>query len=127
MAVSERAISIRSKARCLDESRVDVIEPKHLRSALPRTLKSIRGHVNNMYVHLDLDVLDSAVAPANSYALAGGLTLEDLDHALSQIASDFRIVGITLSAYDPAVDTNGYAAKAAIRLISTAARVAERA
>jgi arginase len=111
----------------LEESRVDVIEPKHLRSALPRTLKSIRGRVKNMYVHLDLDVLDSAVAPANSYALSGGLSLEDLDHALAQIASKFKIAGITLSAYDPAVDTNGYAAKAAIRLISTAARLAERA
>ena len=111
----------------LGESRVDVIAPKQLRSSLPRTLKSIRNHVENIYVHLDLDVLDSTVAPANSYALAGGLTLEDLDHALSQIAGEFRVAGMTLSAYDPAVDTNGYAAQAAIRLISAAARVAERA
>jgi arginase len=111
----------------LEESRVDVIQPKHLRSSLPRTLKSIRNHVENIYVHLDLDVLDSAVASANSFALAGGLTLEDVEHALAQIAGEFRITGLTLSAYDPAVDTNGYAAQAAIRLISAAARVAERA
>ncbi len=111
----------------LEDSDVEVIEPKHLRSVLPRTLKSIREHVKNIYVHLDLDVLDSAVAPANSYAVSGGLTLEDLDHALAAIASEFRIVGVTLSAYDPAVDTDGYAARAAIQLISTAARVAERA
>jgi arginase len=83
--------------------------------------------VKNIYVHLDLDVLDSTVAPANSYAVSGGLTLEDLDDALATIASEFRIVGVTLSAYDPAVDTDGYAARAATRLISTAARVAERA
>jgi arginase len=111
----------------LDESRVSVIEPKHLRSGLPRALKSISGHVKNIYVHLDLDVLDSGVAPANSYALAGGLTLEDLDHALAQIASKFTITGITLSAYDPAFDTDGSAARAAIRMILTAARLAERA
>jgi arginase len=111
----------------LDESRVEVIEPRHLRSALPRTLKRISEHVDSIYVHLDLDVLDSAVAAANSYALAGGLTLEDLDHALSQIAGEFRIAGITLSAYDPAIDTSDQAAQAAIRLISTAARVAQRA
>jgi arginase len=111
----------------LEESSVGVIEPKHLRSALPRALKTIREHVESMYVHLDLDVLDSAVAPANSYALSGGLTLEELDYALSRIASEFRIAGVTLSAYDPAVDTSGDAADAAIRLISTAARVAERA
>lgn len=111
----------------LEESGVEVIEPKHLRSALLRTLKSIREHVESMYVHLDLDVLDSAVAPANTYAVSGGLTLEDLEHALSQIAREFRIAGVTLSAYDPAVDTSGDAARAAIRLITTAARVAERA
>jgi arginase len=111
----------------LEESSVDVIEPKQLRSALPTTLKSIRRHVESIYVHLDLDVLDSAVAAANSYALSGGLTLEDVDHALEQIAREFRIDGLTLSAYDPAVDTSGDAGRAAIRLISTAARVAERA
>ena len=111
----------------LDESSVDIVEPKQLRSSLPRVLEKIREHVDSIYVHLDLDVLDSAVAAANSYAISGGLTLEDLDDALAQIAARFRIAGLTLSAYDPAVDTFGHAAQAAIRLICTTARVAERA
>ncbi|HMI44727.1 MAG TPA: arginase family protein, partial [Gemmatimonadaceae bacterium] len=111
----------------LDESSVDVIRTEHFRSALPGTLRRIREHVDSIYVHLDLDVLDSAVAAANSYAISGGLTLEDLDHAFAQIAVRFRITGLTLSAYDPAVDTFGHAAQAAIRLICTTARVAERA
>jgi len=111
----------------LDESSVDIVEPKQLRSSLPRVLEKIREHVDSIYVHLDLDVLDSAVAAANSYAISGGLTLEDLDHALAQIADRFRITGLTLSAYDPAVDTVGHAAQAAIRLICATARVAERA
>ncbi|MDP9278118.1 MAG: arginase family protein, partial [Gemmatimonadota bacterium] len=111
----------------LDESSVDIVEPGQLRSSLPRVLEKIREHVDSIYVHLDLDVLDSAVAAANSYAISGGLTLEDLDHALAQIAARFRIAGLTLSAYDPAVDTFGHAAQAAIRLICTAARVAQRA
>ena len=111
----------------LDESSVDIVEPKQLRSSLPRVLEKIREHVDSIYVHLDLDVLDSAVAAANSYAISGGLTLEDLEHALAQIAARFRIAGLTLSAYDPAVDTFGHAAQAAIRLICATARVAERA
>jgi arginase len=111
----------------LADSNIDVIEPNKLRSDLPRTLNSIGQHVERMYVHLDLDVVDSAVAPANSYAVAGGLTIEDVEHAVSLIAGEFQIAGITLSAYDPAVDTSGQAAQAAIRIISTAARVAERA
>jgi arginase len=111
----------------LDESSVDIVEPGELRSSLPRALEKIREHVDSIYVHLDLDVLDSALAAANSYAISGGLTLEDLDHALAQIAARFRIAGLTLSAYDPAVDTFGHAAQAAFRLICATARVAERA
>lgn len=110
----------------LDESGVQIIEPKQIRVALPRTLESMRKRVESIYVHLDLDVLDSAVAAANSYALSGGLTLEDLDFALALIASEFRIAGVTLSAYEPAVDTSGHAAHAAIQLITTAARLADR-
>jgi arginase len=115
------------ESRLLDGSNIDVIEPDKIRSDLPRTLESIVQHVDTIYVHLDLDVLDSAIASANSYALSGGLTLEDMEEALSLIAGEFRIAGVTLSAYDPAVDASGRAARAAIRLISTAARLAERA
>lgn len=114
------------EGRLLGDSNIDVIEPKKIRTDLARTMNLIGRHVEQMYVHLDLDVLDSSVAAANFYALSGGLTLEDVEYALSEIAREFRIVAVTLSAYDPAADTSEHAARAAIRLISTAARVAER-
>jgi arginase len=110
----------------LDESGVDVIEPRKLRSDLARALGSIKQHVQKMYVHLDLDVLDASVAAANSFAVTGGLTIEDVEYALSEIARHFGIPAITLSAYDPAADTDGAAAKAAIRLICAAAGFARR-
>jgi arginase len=105
----------------LADSNVDVIAPDKIRSDLPRTLNSIGQHVDEMYVHLDLDVLDAQVASANKFAVSGGLTIEDVEYALSQIAQTFRIAGVTLSAYDPTADTNGAAATAAIRLICSAA------
>src|SRR3954469_7424379 len=111
----------------LGESDVRVVATRQLRSALPDTLGSINEHVDRIYIHLDLDVLDSAVAAANTFALTGGLTLDDMDYALTQIARVFRIAGVALTAYDPAADRDGMAAKAAIRLISTAARLASQA
>src|SRR6202008_4960421 len=78
----------------LDESSVQVVAPRQLHSELPPTLSSINEHVDRVYVHLDLDVLDSGVASANKFAVAGGLTLEDMDYALSQIGQRFRIAGI---------------------------------
>jgi arginase len=112
------------EGRLIAESNVDVMEPAKIQSELPRTLNAIGQHVDKMYVHLDLDVLDPAVAAANKLSVRGGLTIEDVEFALSLIARNFRIAGVTLSAYDPEVDTDGAAAAAAIRLICTAAAFA---
>jgi arginase len=105
----------------LDASLVQVVDPAHIRTALAGALDGVRQRVADIYVHLDLDVLDAGVAPANSYALAGGLTLGDAQYCLSEIRARFRTAGITLSAYDPAGDSGGVAARAAIRLITSAA------
>ncbi|HJP58861.1 MAG TPA: arginase family protein, partial [Gemmatimonadaceae bacterium] len=111
----------------LDDSELAVIEPRRLREELTRALQSVTEHVDEMYVHLDLDVLDSAVAAANMFAVTGGLTIEDVDFALSRIGKSFRITGVAVTAYDPEADSNGEAARAAIKLINTAATVAGRA
>jgi len=110
----------------LGESDVRVVASRQLRASLPDTLSSIHEHVDRIYIHLDLDVLDSGVAPANKFAVSGGLTLEDMEYALSQIAQTFRIAGISLTAYDPAADRDRSACKAAVRLISTAASLASQ-
>ena len=109
----------------LDQSAVEVIEPRKLRTDLSSTLASIKQRVQTMYVHLDLDVLDAAVATANRYAASGGLTIRDVEYALSAIAGALPVAAVTVSAYDPSVDTDGSAAKAAIHLICTAASLAE--
>jgi arginase len=105
----------------LEGSLVDVVDPMHLRTTLCDSLDRIRESVEDIYVHLDLDVLDATVARANSYALSGGLTLEDAEYSLSELHGRFRTAAITLSAYDPAGDDDGLAARAAIRLIVNAA------
>jgi len=114
------------EAKLLLESNISVIEPARIKSDLRSALKSIGEHVERVYVHLDLDVLDPTVASANRFAVPGGLALEDFEYALSVIATEFRIAAVTVSAYDPGADTDGAAAKAAIHLISTTAGYAER-
>ena len=111
----------------LDSSSVGVIEVPDLKTRLTAALKSMTEHVESVYVHIDLDVLDVAVAPANSYSGAGGFTVEDVEYALAAIARELQIAAVTLSAYDPAGDVDGRAAEAAIRLVCSAAQYANRA
>jgi len=110
----------------LDESRVAVVAPRQLRSSLRENLTAMSEHVERIYVHMDLDVLDSGVAAANEFAVSGGLTLDDMHYALSEIAHTFRISGISLTAFDPSADGDGSACKAAVSLISTAASLASQ-
>jgi arginase len=110
----------------LEESGVEMVSPRQIRSTLRQTLSSINEHVDNAYVHLDLDVLDSGVAAANMFAVSGGLTLSDMDYALTEIAQTLRITGVALTAYDPDADSDGAAAAAAIRLLCAAATLADR-
>ena len=83
-------------------------------------------HAERVYVHLDLDVLDASVATANTYAVSGGLTLDDMRYALSTIAGKLEIRGVTLSAFDPTADNGRSAERAAVDLICTTASFAGR-
>ena len=110
----------------LDDSSVSVISPRQLRDSLSRRLQFLSEHVDRIYVHLDLDVLDASVASANTFAVGGGLSLDDARYALSSIAQKLEIGGVTLSALDPSADADGSAVRAAINLICMAAGLASR-
>ncbi|HEX6627718.1 MAG TPA: arginase family protein [Gemmatimonadaceae bacterium] len=110
----------------LDDSSIRVVAPRQIRGELSSSLQILGEHTDRIYVHVDLDVLDASVAMANSFAVSGGLTLDDARYSLSVIADKFEIAALTLSAYDPAADTNGSAARAALQLISLAASLADR-
>jgi arginase len=87
-------------------------------AALAPALDAWQAHVQRVYVHLDLDVLDPAEARANQYAPPGGLPVELLAQALAQVRGRFPIAGVSLTAYDPDYDPDGRMAGVAARLLS---------
>ncbi|MFP3340168.1 arginase family protein, partial [Micrococcus sp. SIMBA_131] len=80
----------------------DVAEP------LKKVLPTLKGR--NVYVTIDIDVLDPAHAPGTGTAEAGGITSKELLEAIAAIAgSDINVVGADLvevaPAYDPSEQT----------------------
>lgn len=112
--------------RLLSASGVATVKAAEIRTALLAALEGLSKNVDRVHVHIDLDVLDASAARANTYAVAGGLTVEDLEFALSSIGQALPIAGITLSAYDPAGDADGRAATAALRAARAAVKAAQR-
>ncbi|MEA2572849.1 MAG: arginase, partial [Chloroflexia bacterium] len=91
----------------LDSSEVTVIEysgarESGLASRLLPALEELQSRTHEVYLHLDVDVLDHDEAPANQYSTPGGLPLAEVEAAIREIAQRFTIRAATLSAYDPA-------------------------
>ncbi len=59
------------------------------------------------HLHIDLDVHDPDELQVNRYAVSGGPLPDALREATSCMARSAEIVGVTLSAYDPAFDAKG--------------------
>jgi arginase len=77
-----------------------------------------------LYLHVDLDVLDTSVGHANRYASPGGPSLPTVLAAIDATFDHATVLAAALTAYEPTVDRDG-SILAAARTI--ARRIAERA
>jgi len=96
----------------LEESEVNVVRGPSIRAAgvtesLGPVLETLRGRVGRLHFHLDADVLDVHEARANAFAVAGGLTSDQLIEVARLAATRFEITSVAVTAYDPAMDTTG--------------------
>lgn len=89
-------------------------------AAVASAVAALGTRAERVHLHVDLDVLDpDAVAPANRFAVAGGLTLPELLELVRTLRKGCRMSAATISAYDPAFDRADRMCSAALDLLST--------
>ncbi len=96
---------------------VTVAELRRLGAGVALQPAMDRVRARRMHVHIDLDVHDPALAPANEFAPPDGLTPPEVQDAVRAIAGARGICSASLAAYDPAVDPEGRALAAGLQLI----------
>ncbi|MCP9485786.1 MAG: arginase family protein [Gaiellaceae bacterium MAG52_C11] len=74
---------------------------------LNEALDTLRERVSDVYLHVDLDVLDPSVGRANRFACDGGFTLEELELAVDAVQARFTVCAAAVTAYDPDEDPDG--------------------
>jgi arginase len=94
------------------------LSPQTLNDAVAKTSPEITG----LYIHIDLDVLDAAVAGVNVYSEPNGPDAEHLDALVAALMQAFPVCAISLTAYDPAFDLPSRVPPIAQRLLRTVAR-----
>lgn len=75
--------------------------------ASDRVTRLLETGARRTHLHIDLDVHDPDELQVNRYTHAGGPPPHDVREAASCMARSASIVGVTLSAYDPAFDAQG--------------------
>jgi arginase len=114
---------------------VDALERKALEASDIHWLKSLgdeplaterlgvlRKRFGEVYLHIDLDVLDVSEGAANSYASQGGLTCARLKQLVHEIGTSFHVGAAAITAYDPSCDPDGRIPVIARELVGTMTR-----
>ena len=122
LLVGVRALDPKEK-ELLEGSRVSVVRAESLkragiRAGLAPALNALKHRVRQVYLHIDMDVLDPAEAPANDYVVPGGLTLGELEQAIRLIAQHFTLRAAALTAFDPTCDKENKTVDAGLHLMS---------
>ena len=73
---------------------------------------------DRVYVSIDLDVLDSAVAPGHSLPEPGGLGYRELRAILAAVARRGRVIGFDVVELNPARDPSGATARVATWIVT---------
>jgi arginase len=108
-------------ARDLDPPEQERLERSAVRWVRPgepleAALDALAERVRDVYLHVDLDVLDPSEGQANRYAARGGPTAAELAIAVGEVASRFRIHAAAITAYEPVYDPARKVVEAALRV-----------
>ena len=108
----------------LERSAVQVVEWRggKPQGDVVRSLDELRGEVDEVYLHLDLDGLDAGVAPGVVDApVPGGLSLGDAEDVLRAVGARFRVRAAAVTTYNPARDEDERTLRASLRLLEVLA------
>jgi len=100
------------------------VKQRGIEALLEPALNALRLRTKEVYLHVDMDVLDPRDAPANAFQPPGGFSVTELEQAIRRVADYFIIRAAALSAYDPAGDEEQKSLRTGLGLIKTVVEVA---
>jgi arginase len=84
------------------------IQSGGMSKALRDSVRELRKACSKVYIHVDCDVIDSAILRAQSHTPDRGVTDDQLREAFNLIGAQFEILAISFATWDPNFDNRGY-------------------
>ncbi len=104
--------------RLLEQSEVEVIRPdESVHKAVDAALNKLKDKVSRIYLHIDLDILDTGEALPNHLAVPGGLSVEVVEEFIGMVKERFEVCAGAITSFDPSYDKDDEVLNAGIRII----------
>jgi arginase len=103
----------------LDLGCAELIERGPLWAAEAALARVATDGVDGFWIHLDADVLDSAIMPAVDSPEPDGPSLENVATLVRTLTRHPAALGLQLTIYDPALDTDGACAARLVNLLAS--------
>ncbi|RPJ28722.1 MAG: arginase family protein [Chloroflexi bacterium] len=109
------------EAQLLQQSEIEVIRPgegeSRLRKAVDTAFNKIKDMVTGVYLHVDLDVLDTGEALPNHLAVPGGLPVEIVEEFIGMAKERFEVCAGAIASFDPSYDKDDKVVEAGTRIV----------
>ena len=79
--------------------------------------RELRALDRPVWVHFDTDILRPEDAPAMNYVSEGGPSAVDLGHVFSHLANTGNVAAVSVSSWNPELDSNGTTAETCMALV----------
>ena len=103
-----------AEAEQLAGSAVTHLRTDEAPARLETELSALARRVDQLYVHVDLDVLDAGEGRVNAYSGGPGLTRAELLDAIATAGRCCHVAAGAITAYDPGYDADGRICRTAI-------------
>ena len=89
-----------------------------IRESLAAAMAEFLRSIEEVHLHLDLDVLNPVEAPSNGFVTENvGLSVNELSEAIAFIKENLKITSATIASFDPRYDTQSKTLRATLKLI----------
>jgi arginase len=106
------------EAKLMEQSPLELIPPtENMQDVIRVALDRLKDRVKQIYLHIDMDVLDTGEALPNHLAVPGGLSVETVEEIIKILKERFEVCAAAVASFDPDYDKNDQVLEAGIRII----------
>jgi arginase len=114
-----------AEERMLGQSDIQLIpaqgsDAAGIQESVAAALRELRNRVSRIYVHVDVDVLDTGEARPNHLAVPGGLSSSAVKESITMAKELFELSAFAIASFDPAYDYRDAVLQESIALVEAA-------